>query len=198
MKKRSAPAAEQPATSTCESCDKEVPSYETTLVGEGDKHRCLCGPCYFATVSHYAGEDITHHRLEPVTISDALGTPHTFHFRYSVIPDGFGLEAFEIKRGHPGGYQFSIGGQGDPIDLLMKLYQRIKRELSRTHIEGEGRDRHLKEEVRALIDYDRESDGLPLLVIDGKDYTWKQFGKMLMCYEGWRFKLEIYDRSDEK
>ena len=93
-----------PATITCESCDRSVPAYEVTHVGEGRKYRPLCGPCYFATVSHWAGEDIAHHRLEPIILRDARGKPHTFHFRYSIIPDGHGLEAFEIVRGNPGGY----------------------------------------------------------------------------------------------
>jgi hypothetical protein len=34
-------------------------------------------------------------------------------------------------------------------------------------------------------------------VIDGQEITWEQFGRMLMSFEGWQFKLEIYDRSKE-
>jgi hypothetical protein len=34
-------------------------------------------------------------------------------------------------------------------------------------------------------------------VIDGHEITWEQFGRMLMSFEGWQFKLEIHDRSKE-
>jgi hypothetical protein len=27
--------------------------------------------------------------------------------------------------------------------------------------------------------------------------TWEQFGRLLMSYEGWQFKLDIRDRSEE-
>jgi hypothetical protein len=37
----------------------------------------------------------------------------------------------------------------------------------------------------------------PLLVIDGREISWDQFGQMLMGFEGWQFKLEIRDRSEE-
>jgi hypothetical protein len=34
-------------------------------------------------------------------------------------------------------------------------------------------------------------------VIDGKKIKWDEFGRMLMTYEGFNFKLEIFDKSDE-
>lgn len=36
-----------------------------------------------------------------------------------------------------------------------------------------------------------------MLVIDGREVGWVQFGQMLMKFEGWQFKLEIKDRSEE-
>ena len=37
----------------------------------------------------------------------------------------------------------------------------------------------------------------PLLVIDGRDVSWDQFGRMLMSFEGWQFRLAIRDRSED-
>nr|WP_281355946.1 hypothetical protein [Azoarcus taiwanensis] len=37
----------------------------------------------------------------------------------------------------------------------------------------------------------------PLLVIDGREISWDEFGRMLMAFEGWQFKLDMVDRSDE-
>jgi hypothetical protein len=48
------------------------------------------------------------------------------------------------------------------------------------------------------ITWDDEQDGrVPLLVIDGREISWEQFGRMFMSFEGWQFKLEIRDRSEE-
>jgi hypothetical protein len=53
--------------------------------------------------------------------------------------------------------------------------------------------------VRGRIDCADESEveRTPLLVIDGREITWDDFGRMLMVFEGWQFKLEIVDPSEE-
>ena len=54
--------------------------------------------------------------------------------------------------------------------------------------------------MRGKIDCDLDSpdyERLLLIVIDGKEISWIEFGQMLMTYEGFNFKLEIFDRSDE-
>jgi hypothetical protein len=37
-----------------------------------------------------------------------------------------------------------------------------------------------------------------MLVIDGKEIEWIEFGKMLSTYEGFNFKLDIFDKTEEK
>ena len=32
---------------------------------------------------------------------------------------------------------------------------------------------------------------MPLLVIDGREITWEEFGRMLMAFEGWQFKTDV-------
>ncbi len=52
--------------------------------------------------------------------------------------------------------------------------------------------------VRGLVDWGEDSDDrVPLLLTDGRQMTWKDFGRMLMGFEGWQFKLEIRDISEE-
>jgi hypothetical protein len=52
--------------------------------------------------------------------------------------------------------------------------------------------------VRGKIDADIDQDGrVPLLIIDGKEITWDEFGRMLMSFEGWRFKMTLADKSEE-
>ncbi len=38
----------------------------------------------------------------------------------------------------------------------------------------------------------------PLLVIDGKPIRWEEFGRMVSTYMGFRFKIELFDQSEEK
>ena len=44
---------------------------------------------------------------------------------------------------------------------------------------------------------DLTDERMPMLAIDGKSYTWDEFGKMLMHYEGFHMKLELVDPYDE-
>ena len=39
---------------------------------------------------------------------------------------------------------------------------------------------------------------MPLLIVDGKPITWEELGRMVVPYAGFRFKLDILDRSEEK
>lgn len=52
--------------------------------------------------------------------------------------------------------------------------------------------------MRGRIEWDETHDGrVPLLVIDGREVDWEQFGNMLMSYEGQQFKLTLADKSEE-
>jgi hypothetical protein len=52
--------------------------------------------------------------------------------------------------------------------------------------------------VQGRITWDESEEGrLPMLVIDGREISWKQFGRMVMGFEGWQFRFEIGDRSEE-
>jgi hypothetical protein len=55
-------------------------------------------------------------------------------------------------------------------------------------------DRVVRGKIEADIDQD---DRVPLLIIDGKEITWNEFGRMLMSFEGWQFKMEVADKSEE-
>jgi len=52
--------------------------------------------------------------------------------------------------------------------------------------------------VRGRIEWDEETgDRLPRLVIDGEPVAWEEMGRMLMSHEGFQFRLEILDPTDE-
>ena len=52
--------------------------------------------------------------------------------------------------------------------------------------------------VRGTIDSDESAwERTPRLQIDGRPVSWEAFGQMLLSFEGWQFKLEIIDPSDD-
>ena len=101
------------------------------------------------------------------------------------------------------GYEFQVMGpiEADPLALFGKLFEKIRRALSRKHIVAGQHGPQITDGslVRGVIQWDEDTGGtVPRLVIDGKSVTWEEFGRMLMTYEGWQFKIEIYDGTDER
>ena len=84
--------------------------------------------------------------------------------------------------------------------LLGRLIQKVRRALATKHLtDGQfglqiADDRVVRGKIEADIDQD---DRVPLLIIDGKEITWNEFGRMLMSFEGWQFKMEVADKSEE-
>jgi hypothetical protein len=112
------------------------------------------------------------------------------------------LEAFELKEGAPGGYEFQILGkaEADLFGLMGQLTLRMRRTLAQQHLEKDDQYGLVIKDslVRGRIDWDSDEDGrVPLLVIDGQEVSWEKFGRMVMGFEGWQFKFEIRDRSAE-
>ena len=145
--------------------------------------------------------------MELIILKDIEEFEHEFHFTIRHLGDRLGIDAFEIKDGHRGGYEFSLIGDIDKeiFDSFGKLFERMRRGLNRNHLEWDGAINSWQisndDIVRARISSDLESDDYnghpPLIVIDGKEIRWDEFERMLMTYEGFHFKLEIFDRSEE-
>jgi len=191
---------------TCDSCKSEVRSFDgVNITRENDTPLSLCSKCYNETIAKSCGFDFTHISFEPVTFADKNGEKHTFNFSTRLFGDNVSIEALEIKEFNtPKGYVFAVHGKAeeDTFSLFEKLIKRIKRCLEINHIETGKLTRYRitnDDIVRGHISWDDETDGeLPLLVIDGKEIPWHEFGKMLMTYEGFNFRLDIFDRVEEK
>jgi hypothetical protein len=139
-------------------------------------------------------------RLHPVVMTDCAGERQEFHFRMRLLGSMLVLDAFELTAGEPGGYQFQILGEPDdePLSLLGSLIERMRRSLSVKHLERSEHGLQIADQtVCGRIEWDQSEGGRrPLLVIDGKDVSWDELGRMLMTFEGWQFRLAICDRSD--
>ncbi len=165
-------------------------------------YRDLCHRCFNEEVALAGRLEFQHVQFEPVDMTDAAGQSHRFHFSVRLFGDGVALDAFELKNGDPGGHEFQAIGDADCdlFGLLARLVKRIRRGLAQRHLKEEDRFGLSIADflVRGRITWDSAEDGhVPLLVIDGREVTWDQFGRMLMTFEGWQFKLEIRDKSEE-
>jgi hypothetical protein len=187
----------------CEACSAEVPSYDIVNYGSIDSgYRLLCTKCFNADVASRAGlDEFENVHFDQIEMTDRAGKAHEFHFRTRLFGSMVSLEAFELKHGSPGGYQFQILGdpEDDLLTLLGRLVERMRRSLAVRHIEpGDHGTQIIDKTVRALIDSDATMDGrVPLLIIDGQEVSWDEFGEMLMTFEGWRFRLELGDKSED-
>ena len=188
----------------CHTCRAPIAGYNSIHVGSAEgEYRHLCSRCYNAEVAALGEYDFEHVQFEPIELADADGVVHRFDLRLRLLGDErVSLEAFEIQGGEPQGYQFQVleEANSDPFAVLARLVARMRRALGQRHLETLDRFGLVIKDflVRGRIDCDLEADDrLPLLVIDGKEISWEQFGRMLMSFEGWQFKLEIRDRSEE-
>ncbi len=188
----------------CNSCGIDVPPYDGVHLSHEGTTEFLCSRCYNEVVSYETGLKFDHLSFHPVTLKDTGDQDHTFHFQTHLFGDHVAIRALEIQDGEPRGYEFSICGdvEDDLFGLFGKLVDRIRRELGRRHIEPGDLTRYSitdEDIVRGRITWDDDTGGqLPCLVIDGKELSWHEFGRMLMAYEGFHFKLEIFEGSEER
>jgi len=142
--------------------------------------------------------------FHPGTLTDRGNEDHTFHFQPHTFEDPVAIRALGIRDGEPRGYKFSLRSDAecDLFGLFERLVERMRRDLERRQIEPDDLTRYsITNEgiVRGYITWDNDTDGeLPCLVINGKELSWHKFGRMLMTYEGFHFKLESFEESEEK
>jgi hypothetical protein len=188
----------------CATCGQVTPDHDIVNYGSiEDGYRELCNQCLNAEVAKSDGLDkFEHVRFEPVELADCTGEAHVFHFRTRLFGPGVALDAFELRDGHPGGYQFQIIGdpQEDLLVLLGRLIEKIRRALAVKHVKDGELGLQIADHlvVQGRIGWDAAQDGrIPLLVVDGREITWEEFGRMMLTCEGWQFRLEIRDKSEE-
>jgi hypothetical protein len=190
--------------SKCESCGGFVKDFDTIQLSSEGKTTLLCSKCYNEFVAKDMGLDFQHVDFDPITLQDIDGVSHKFEFRTHIFGKNVSIEAFEVQNSKLKGYQFSISGdaEDDILHVFGKLFEKMRRALGKKHIEKSNFTRFQITNdgvVRGQIIWDDNEDGrVPCLVIDGKELSWEEFGRMLTTYEGFNFKLEIFERFDER
>ncbi len=191
----------------CNECGKKYSGYYIVRVrfDELGEYENLCHECSNKRMADLLGINLINLRKDSLTMEDIDGKEHFFKIRRQLFPQGIILEALEIKEDVPEGYSIAVDDELDcnQYDLEIKLYQKVQNELYTKYIEskemfGEEFLSIKDDKVIGRIDYDETSEGeTPLVVIGGKEYTWNQLGKMLTSYEGWQFKLEMFDFTED-
>jgi hypothetical protein len=66
------------------------------------------------------------------------------------------------------------------------------------YLERRNGQRSFKDiKVMGKVAWDDKYEGqIPMLIIDGQKISWLEFGRMVMSFEGWKFKLEMIDDSE--
>lgn len=186
----------------CQRCGKPILNVQSvTEIDRGETTR-LCSECCSELMSEEKGANSEHREFAPLSIEDCDGTPHFFEFETRYFHERVRVEAREIRDGVVAGYRFAAAGDldCDLMKIFETLYTHMRRELSRKYLEETDYGWQITDsaEVRGAITFDDETEGLtPRLVIDGEDVSWAELGRMLMNYEGFHFRLEIYDATDE-
>ncbi len=115
-----------------------------------------------------------------------------------LVPTGHEIVALEVIDEPHEGYRFAILGdfEADPWELFQSLYAKMRREVATRHVHRTEFGWQLTDDQRLVgrIEWDPDSDiRLPLVIIDGKPFTWEQVGHMLMTFEGFTLEARIKD-----
>ena len=80
------------------------------------------------------------------------------------------------------------------------MIEKMRRALSTKHLTDSEHGLQIADHrvVRGRIEWhDAHNGRVPLLIIDGREVDWDELGRMLMSFEGWQFKLNLADTSEE-
>ncbi len=188
----------------CSECLIEKPAFGFTLLSndDGTPARELCSACQNKVCAQRGG--LPHFEtpyFPPLTLVDSFGKEHVFFFDVR-LTTGLGIQAFELVEGQPGGYQFSVMDHplAEPSELYEELLVKMSDSLKIHYIEssdfGPGHDR-LYIRGSAINGRIEEHNSAPTVVVDGREYTWEQFGTFLSSHNGFNFRLECFDPFDD-
>lgn len=115
------------------------------------------------------------------------------------------IEAYEVQDERRQGYVFQYLCENplvESLHLLQTVLARANRMLAKKHIQESKWGHRLTPDktVRGRLvatDLASPSEGLPSVVIDGQELTWKEFGQLFVAEGGYQFKLQIVDPADD-
>jgi hypothetical protein len=180
----------------CGLCGKILRPYDSISVAEVGER---CYRCFNEELAERLGVDFDNTPIPPIVVTDVDGVPHRFEIRSMLVGTGHAMHAREVRhREARGGYRFEILGdlEADAQDLFKLLRERIRQGLSVRHVHETEHGWQLSQAHRlsGVIEWDPETEGaLPLLIVDGRTFTWNQIGRMMMTFEGFTLSAIVED-----
>jgi hypothetical protein len=180
----------------CGMCGKVLRPYDSISVTDVGER---CYRCFNEELADRLGIDFDNTPIAPIVVADADGVRHRFEIRSMLVGTGHAMYAREVRsRDAAGGYRFEILGdhETDAHDLFTRLRERIRQGLSVRHVQQTEHGWQLTPAHRlsGVIEWDPETEGeLPLLIVDGRTFTWDQIGRMLMTFEGFTLNAIVED-----
>ncbi|WP_058307365.1 DUF7686 domain-containing protein [Gracilibacillus massiliensis] len=183
----------------CSVCNENEAKIHMTI--EDDTQISMCETCHNLEMSLKLGRTFDK-EIEAFTLPDAAGKYRHFYIEQLVLPIGVRLEAIESKGE---GYRVAVGDELDTDlpSLYQKLVKKTKQTLSKQFLEkktfpnGQSYVRIKDSELVAQIQSSGNSHG-PLLVIDGKPFTWEEEGKMISSFEGFEIEMKMKESTDDE
>ena len=184
----------------CSKCRKELRPYKTVVLNSDGKSEEVCMECFNGEVEDELGIKTGELMVKQVTLTDKEGKSYLFDITKMIVPTGIALEARELKAGVPeeeeDRYEFHVLGDidCDIVKLFKKLYKKIEDGISVKYLDKNG---IINDTVKGRLVWNKDSEErIHNVVIDGQELTWDELGKLLSPYEGFQFKLDIFDITD--
>ena len=180
----------------CGLCRKVLRPHDSISVADVGER---CYRCFNDESADILGIDFDNTPIAPIEVTDVDGVRHRFEIRSMLVGTGHAMSAREVKtRDAEAGYRFEILGDHETHaqDLLELLRERIRQGLSVRHVQQTEHGWQLTEARRlhGVFEWNPETDdGLPLLIVDGRTFTWDQIGRMLMTFEGFTLNATVQD-----
>lgn len=143
--------------------------------------------------------------IPPLTMLDLDGTAHTFFFEI-MMTTGLGIRALELFDDGRTGYAVHVleHPETSVADAYAKLLVRITDALSVRYVHKESHSGPWRKPkslsgsvvVGRIDEGEREGETIPTAVIDGKEYSWEEFGHLLASHTGFNFRLECFDACE--
>lgn len=189
-------------TGLCQICQKnEVDIYVITPQGESME---VCWECNNELTARYLGITLEPFRNGIYDFTGIRGRKHKFMIHKIIHPVGIGYQAVEVTENNTPGFRVEVLDELDcnQSDLFNKLEAKIKKTLFKRYLKSVSSPNGSKhtvfktDEVVGRLEYD-DNDKNHKVIIDGKPFSWDELGQMLNTYEGFQFKLKIYDITDD-
>ena len=189
--------------SLCEVCKKKQANVNLTLA-DGTIQE-ICKDCFDVFSAREMSIELAPFKSGIYEYPGLNGKVYRFMIDKLVLPMGVGYEAVEITKDNSPGYKVAVmdGLDCNQEYLFYILEAKVKYTLSKKYLrtgtfpDGMEYTSLENDEIVGRFEYNGKNDEIHSVVIDGRVFSWEGFGRILRSYEGFQFKLKMYDITED-